>query len=119
MSQRNKAILEQANAAVTRGDYDGFLSHCTDDVIWNFVGDQTLKGKEAVRRYMQDTYLEPPAFVVKELIAENDQVAALGTITLKDKGGSQVQYAYCDVWRLRDGKLAELTAYVIELTSER
>ena len=37
-SDSNKAILEQANAAVSQGDYEGFLAHCTDDVEWTFVG---------------------------------------------------------------------------------
>ena len=69
MSEKNKAILKQANAAVVKGDHEGFLSRCTDDVTWIFVGDKTLKGKEAVRQYMKSTYIEPPKFVVDQLIA--------------------------------------------------
>jgi uncharacterized protein len=118
MSQNNKAILEQANTAVVKGDYEGFLSHCTDDVEWTFVGDRTLKGKEAVRRYMKATYVEPPEFTVAQLIAEGDFVTALGDIRLKDERGTVVHSAYCDVWRIRDGKLAELTAFVIEIKAE-
>lgn len=49
MSFNNKAILEKANEALTAGDYEKFLSFCTDDTVWTFVGDQTLRGKEAVR----------------------------------------------------------------------
>ncbi len=116
MSQNNKAILEQANAAVVSGDYEGFLSHCTDDVEWTFVGDQSLKGKDAVRRYMTSTYIEPPTFVVAQLIAEGDFVTAIGDIDVKDAAGHTTHSAYCDVWRIRDGKLAELTAFVVELT---
>ncbi|HEY1187182.1 MAG TPA: nuclear transport factor 2 family protein, partial [Gemmata sp.] len=52
MSANNKLVLEQANAAVTRGDYEGFLSFCTDDTVWTFVGERALRGKEAVRRWM-------------------------------------------------------------------
>jgi uncharacterized protein len=55
VSENNKAILKRANAAVVKGDYEGFLSHCTEDVQWIFVGDKTLIGKEAVRRYMNST----------------------------------------------------------------
>jgi hypothetical protein len=36
------------------------LSFCTDDTEWTFVGDKTLKGKEAVRQWMATTYIEPP-----------------------------------------------------------
>jgi ketosteroid isomerase-like protein len=119
MSEKNKAILNQANAAVVRGDHEGFLSHCTEDVEWTFVGDTVLKGKEAVRQYMKATYIEPPRFRVDHLIAEGDFVAALGEIDLKDATGKVVRFAYCDVWRIRDDKLAELKAFVIEVKGER
>jgi uncharacterized protein (TIGR02246 family) len=115
MSEKNKAILKQANAAVVKGDYEGFLSHCTDDVEWTFVGEKTLKGKEAVRRYMNSTYIEPPKFVVAQLIAEGDFVTAIGDIDMRDETGKTAHSAYCDVWRIRDGKLAELRAFVVEI----
>jgi uncharacterized protein (TIGR02246 family) len=118
MSERNKAILKQANAAVVRGDYEEFLSHCTEDVKWIFVGDKTLEGKEAVRRYMDSTYIEPPRFAVAQLIAEDDFVTAIGDIDITDETGKTVHSAYCDVWRIRDGKLAELRAFVIEIKEE-
>ena len=115
MSEKNKAILEQANAAVVKADYEGFLSYCTDDVEWTFVGDQTLKGKEAVRQYMKKTYIEPPTFTVDRVIAEGDFVTTLGDISIKDGAGKVVHFTYCDVWRLREGKLAELRAFVVEI----
>lgn len=109
MSEQNKATLEKANAAITQDDHEGFLSYCTDDTQWVFVGDRTLKGKEAVRQYMAEVYKEPPKFHVANLIAEGDFVTALGEITLDG-----TDYSYCDVWRFQDGKLAELKAFVIE-----
>ncbi len=114
MSEKNKAILEEANAANAKGDYEGFLSFCTEDTEWTFVGDKTLKGKEAIRQYMAETYREPPKFTVENLIAEGDFVTALGEITLKDEDGKATHYSYCDVWRFRDGKIVELKAFVIK-----
>jgi len=110
----NKATLEKANAAVTAGDNEGFLSFCTDDTKWTFVGDQTLQGKEAVRQYMNKTYIEPPKFMVENVIEEGDFVTAVGKISLKDEGGKTIDYSYCDVWQFRDGKMHELKAFVIE-----
>ncbi|MCW3466175.1 nuclear transport factor 2 family protein [Chitinophaga nivalis] len=114
MSLHNKAILENANALITEGDYEGFLSFCTDDTEWTFVGDKILQGKEAVREFMAEAYKEPPKFHVEHLIAEGEFVTALGKISLKNQEGKLIDYAYCDVWRLRDGKLHELKAFVIE-----
>lgn len=113
MSEQNKNVLKQANAAVTRGDNEGFLAQCTEDVVWSTVGGETLRGKQAVRDWMVDGYAEPPKFTVRELVAEGDVVAALGDIESKDDDGKPVQNAYCDVWRFRDGKMAELRAFVI------
>ena len=109
----NKAILEKANAAVTKGDNEGFLAFCTEDTEWTFVGDRILKGKEAVRQYMATAYLEPPKFVVENLLAEGDFVTAIGKISMKNEDGKMVDYTYCDVWRFQDGKMAELKAFVI------
>ncbi|TXK48157.1 nuclear transport factor 2 family protein [Pontibacter qinzhouensis] len=114
MIEDNIAILEKANAAVTKGDNEGFLSFCTDDTVWTFIGDTALQGKEAVRQWMATAYLEPPKFMVENLIAGGDYVTALGKIKLKDEAGETAEYTYCDVWRFRDGKMAELKAFVIK-----
>ncbi|MGC1310410.1 MAG: nuclear transport factor 2 family protein [Phormidesmis sp.] len=114
MSESNKAILEAANAAIAEGNNEGFLSFCADDMEWTFVGDKTLKGKEAVRQWMAKTYIEPPKFRVANLIAEDDFVTALGDITIKDEDGNAADYSYCDVWRFRGGKIVELRAFVIK-----
>jgi len=111
--ENNKQILIKANEAISKGDHEGFLQHCTEDTRWNFVGDQVLEGKEAVRKWMLTEYSEPPRFDTQNLIAEDDYVTALGSITLIREKGVSVQYNYCDVWRFREGKMAELTAFVV------
>lgn len=115
MSQLHKDILTRANAAVAQGDHEGFLAFCTDDTEWVFLGDQTLRGKEAVRQWMAASYkAAPPRLKVHRMVAEGDFLTAVGEIVLTDASGRQTQHAYCDVWRLRDGKLATLHAFVVE-----
>lgn len=111
----NKDVLAKANAAVTAGDYEGFLACCSDDTEWTFVGDQVLRGKEAVRQYLATAYLEPPKFHVEQMIGEGDHLTALGEISLKNEQGQWDKCAYCDVWRLRDSQLFQLKAYVVPL----
>ena len=114
MSVNNKTILERANRAIIQGDNEGFLAFCTDDTVWKFLGDKTLSGKEAVREWMKTAYAEPPKFTVENMIGEGDFLTALGSITMKDEDGKDSLYWYCDVWRSRDGKIVELTAFVIK-----
>ena len=114
MSDKNKAILEEANAAIAQGNNEAFLSFCTDDTEWTFVGDRTLKGKAAVRQWMATEYVEPPLNIVANLIAEGDFVTALGDLTIKDEDGKAAHYSYCDIWRFRGDKMGELKAFVIK-----
>jgi uncharacterized protein len=115
MSEKNKSILERGNAAIAEGNYEEFLSLCTDNTEWTFVGDKTLKGKEAVRQWFASEYVaEPPKNMVAHLIAEGDFVTAVGDIAVKDKDGNVAHYSYCDVWRFHQGKMAELKAFVVE-----
>ncbi|WP_219222740.1 nuclear transport factor 2 family protein [Pedobacter antarcticus] len=114
MIENNKEILTKANAAVSDGDYERFLSFSADDVVWTFIGEETLEGKEAVRQYMLRTYLEPPKFKIDNLIAEGDFVTAVGEISIKDKDGKTNHYLYCDFWRFSGGKMAELKAFVVK-----
>ena len=110
MTERNKAALESSNAAITEGDIEGFLAFCTDDIEWITVGEEPIEGKGAVRRWMQENYVEPPRFEVTRLIGEGDFVVALGTIVVDAESPPA---SYCDVWRFRDGKMASLQAFVV------
>lgn len=110
----NKEILQKANSLITEGDYEGFLPFCTEDTKWSFVGDQFLNGKDEVREYMKKAYVEPPKFRVDHLIAENDFETAVGKISVKNRDGETVEYSYCDVWKFKNNKMDELTAFVIE-----
>ena len=114
MSQRNKAVLEEANAAISQGNIEGFLSFCAEEIEWTTVGEETIKGKEALRKWMARTYAEPPRYTVTNMIAEGDFLVALGDIMLEGTDGTLTKHAYCDVWRFRDDKMIELKAFVVE-----
>ena len=114
MSNVNKEILIKANEAITNGDNEGFLKYCTEDTEWHFVGDQILRGKDAVRSWMKKNYVEPPKFNVENLVSEGDFVIAMGSIAVKNESGQITSNSYCDVWKFRDNKIDKLKAFVIE-----
>jgi ketosteroid isomerase-like protein len=110
----NKTILEKSNAAISEGDHETFLTYCTEDTKWTFVGDRELSGKDEIRQYMSETYKTPPKFDVENMIGEGDFVTAVGRISLFNEEDNQwIQYDYCDVWKFENGKMAELKAFVI------
>ena len=114
MSAKNKEIVEKVNASFAEGSVEGFLSHCTDDVVWTVVGNETTRGKNAIREWLASMNMEPPKFTVNNIIADGDFVSAYGDMTMKEKDGKTVPYAYCDIYRFRDGQIVELNSFVIK-----
>lgn len=113
MSNRNRELVEQVNAAFTRGDAEGFLSCCADDVVWTMVGEKTMKGKEAIRGWMASAPAEPPQFTVDAVIADSNFATAYGDMTMKEEG-KVVPYSYCDVYRFKGDRIAEMKSFVIK-----
>jgi ketosteroid isomerase-like protein len=107
----NQEILSKANIAFRKGDFEAFLTFCTDDTEWVYVGDQTVTGKEKLREYIKTVYQES-TFTEEKFIEQGHFLTVLGKIKLK-KDGKLMNYSYCDVWEFRDGKIAGLKAFVI------
>lgn len=115
----NTTILHTANEFVSKGDYESFLAYCTTETKWIFVGERILNGKEEVRAYMKEFYVEPPVFSVEKAIEDGDFVMVTGEIQLKNKARKYEHFDYCDIWRFENGKIAELKAFVIEKKNQR
>ncbi|MFC4209842.1 nuclear transport factor 2 family protein [Pedobacter lithocola] len=113
-AKKNKETLIKGNAAIAAGEYETFLGFCAETTRWEFVGEKTLTGKQAVRDYMQEFYIEPPKFTLIDIIAENDFVTAIGSIQIKSESGDWAEYSYCDVWRFENGQMVDLRAFVIK-----
>ena len=113
MSAANKAIIDKANDAFRKNDVEALLALCSDDFTWTMVGGPPAVGKAAVRKWMAQGPSEAPKFTIDTVIAEGDYVTCIGDMTMPENG-QNVPYAYCDVWRLRGGKIAELKAFVIK-----
>jgi uncharacterized protein (TIGR02246 family) len=120
MSAKNKQVIDRVNDAFKQNNVEGFLSHCTDDVSWTMVGEKSVKGKDAIRQWMGSMMpAEPPQFTVANVIAEGDFVTAFGDMTMKEKDETPTPYSYCDIYRFRGDKIAELRSYVIKTLAQK
>ena len=117
MNKTNQELLEAANAEMAAGNPEGFLAFCADDIRWEMVGDTCLFGKAEVLAWAKRTYaLAPPEFSTDLWIVDGDWLAVHGEITLQDAERGAVRSRYCDLWRIENGKLAELRAFAIEIS---
>jgi ketosteroid isomerase-like protein len=113
MSNRRKEIVEEVNAAFGSSSVEGVLAHCVDDVTWTMVGDRTVNGKDAIRRWMASLNFDGPRFTIERTIAEGDFVSSHGDVTMKDKDGTPTLYGFCDVYRFKGDKIAEMKSFVV------
>ena len=88
MSARNTAIVDEVNAAFAANKFEGFLGHCTNDVVWTMVGDRTVSGVDAIRNWLSSMPGEAPKFTVDHVSGDGDTVTAYGDMTMKGQDGS-------------------------------
>ena len=115
MANNYKETIEKINKSFEDGEMEEFLSECAEDFEWTMVGDESHKGKESVRQWMSEMEgMKPPRINSTSVIADGENVAAHGDMTMTNKSGETVNYEYCEVYRFENGKIVELKSYVIK-----
>ena len=115
MAMDHKHVVEEINAGFAENDLEKVLSFCTDDFEWTMVGNTRVKGKDAIRKWMASMNAEPPQFTIQQVVAEGDAVIACGDMTMKESRNAEPHdYSFCDCYRFRRYRVAELAAFVIQ-----
>jgi ketosteroid isomerase-like protein len=99
-----------------KSDHAEILSCLTDDVVWDMPGFFHLVGKEAFDKEIEnDAFVGPPTVAVTRLTEENDVVVAEGAVRSARRDGGPLNAVFCDVFVMRDSKIAHLTSYLNEI----
>jgi uncharacterized protein len=115
MSEENVKNARDAAAAFNRGDLDGWLEYCTDDIDYRAAEGALddrgpIHGKDALRASLQDwldTFDDFRQEPVELIDAGEDKVIAVIRITGRAKlSGVETDLTYAAVYTLRDGKVA-------------
>jgi ketosteroid isomerase-like protein len=115
MSQ-NKQTVETYLDGFRKNDHAQILACLTDDITWTIFGAARLTGKEAY-----DNAIEGPGFAgparleVVRMVEEGDVVMAELTGSVPLDGGDVMQMSMAEVFVMRDGKIAERRAWVVDL----
>src|SRR5688572_10855619 len=123
MSETNKEIVTKANALLAEGNTEGFLQFFAKGVKWTLLAGEPkiLNGIDAVRGFMRESTKEgaaPPTFTVDNLIADGDTAVSNGDMTMEGKDGEKAPSAYCDIYKFRDGLIAELLTFIAKTEAE-
>jgi ketosteroid isomerase-like protein len=112
----NKDAVLRYMEGFRRGDHAMILACLTDDVEWILPGGFHLRGQEQFDREIENpAFTGHPEIVVTRLTEENDIVVAEGTVVATRNDGVRLTLAMCDVFEMREGKIAKLTSYLMEV----
>ena len=116
----NKQVVLDFYAAGARGDMDACFLLLADDIVWTNIGTTRFSGTFSGKQVLVQQLLEPLFSQLKagitshieRLIAEGDVVVAQTTGSAETHDGIPYNNTYCQVIRVRDGKIAEVKEYL-------
>ncbi|MBI3320551.1 MAG: nuclear transport factor 2 family protein [Candidatus Omnitrophica bacterium] len=112
----NKKTVERYMDGFNKSDHGQILSCLTDDVVWNMPGAFHLVGKAAFDKEIEnDAFVGRPAITIARMVEERDVVVAEGAVRVQKKAGGFLNAVFCDVFAMRDGKVKQLTSYLMEV----
>jgi len=116
-SEANIQVIKQSYAEFKKGNIEGVLANCADDVQWDTYNNPsvpfngTYKGKDEVRRYFKllNENITITRFDQKEFIGQGETVVVLShqTSTVK-RTGKTIDQEVAQVFRLRGGKVTSM-----------
>ena len=114
-----RRVVERFNAAFNRHDVDAIMALSTEDTALETTlpkpGGQRLEGQGVVRRYWEDFFRSAPVarFDPEEIFASGDRCVVRWHFRWgPDRPGEPGHVRGVDVFRVRDGKVAEKLVYV-------
>ncbi|MGN6439687.1 MAG: nuclear transport factor 2 family protein [Agriterribacter sp.] len=111
---KNKQTVETYMEGFRSSDHEKILSCLTDDVVWEMPGIYKHVGKEAFDKEIEnENFVGSPAIQITRLVEEQDVVIAEGCVQGEMKNGGRLDAVFCDVFLMRDGKIKQLTSYLM------
>ena len=112
----NTRTVETYLDGFRKSDHAQILSCLTDDIEWTVFGAFHLTGKPAYDEAIEGPgFAGPPQLEIVRMVEQDDVVMAELTGVAKRAAGGEMRMSMAEVFVMRDGKIAERRAWVIEL----
>lgn len=119
-TSENKQLMQQIFAELARGNSEALVEAIADNVVWHVTGttkfSKSYRGKASLMNDLvgplfsqfEDQYRN----VADRFIAEDNYVVVECRGQATTKTGKPYNNKYCFVFRLKDGKIEEVTEYM-------
>lgn len=117
---RNKQFVRHVYEEISKGNHQAFIDAVTDNFIFKIIGTTPFSGTYNGIQEVVEKALGPigaalktqPRLVVDKIIADGEYVVVIdhGEGGMSQRG-KEYNNTYCNVIRMQDGKMAEITEY--------
>ncbi len=117
-TEETLAIINTFNELFNRHDVEGIIALITDDILFDNTfpapDGQRVEGKEANRFFWQDFFENSPTshFEQEEIFASENRAVVRWIYNWVNDHGQRGHVRGVDIFRVRDGKIAEKLSYV-------
>ncbi len=117
-TQSTIEVIKQFNEAFSQHDVPAVMALMTDDCVFDNTypapDGERFEGQEAVGRFWEEFFRSSPdsMFTSEEMITLGDRCVIRWRYNWTNTDGSRGHVRGVDVFRVRDGKVAEKLAYV-------
>jgi ketosteroid isomerase-like protein len=116
----NKQLIQNMFAELSKGNAEAFLGNMADNVRFNLIGTTKYSGTFNGKQELISKLLAPLTaqleggitLTPENFIAEGDYVAMQARGKATTKGGKSYNNTYCQVFRIVNGKVQEVTEYL-------
>lgn len=117
LSAATLVVIERFNAAFNRQDVAGVMACMTEDCIFESTfpapDGQRYEGQAAVKAFWEELFRSPTHFEWEESFATGDRAVVRWLYRwADDQEGQPGHIRGVDIFRVRDGKVAEKLSYV-------
>ena len=111
--------METANRLLSQkfssGDFKSVYDYFRDDIVWNIVGNEVVKGKTKVIDFCNKMLIEMASseLVNDRIIETENQIVIEGKCRYFDIEGKESFVHYCDIYLFENNKMKTITSYCI------
>jgi len=110
----NERTIHDYIEGFRRGDHARVQACLTDDVEWTMPGMFLARGRQEFENHIVDEGFRPnPDIVITRIIESGDVIVAEGRVRSERTDGAVVNLMFCDVFEMRDSRIARLTSYLM------
>jgi len=115
LTENRNTVLQYIDG-FRKTDREQILSLVTNAVVWKIPGAFEIKGRSAFAAHIVDEgFRTNPDIIVERLVEGTDVVVAEGTVSTERTDGTVLHLAFCDLFEIRDSKIAQLTSYLVQI----